>query len=73
VSPDTDDPARLPVALCPRVPEAARLVMLDAVTSPPKSENELTEIVPNECAVAATDVEAEAERAPVVTTEPSLG
>jgi hypothetical protein len=47
--------------------------MLDAVTSPPKRESELTEIEAKECASTATAVEAEADNAPVVTTEPSLG
>jgi hypothetical protein len=63
----------VPLALSPFVLAAARLVMLDAVTSPPKSENELTEIDAREWASPATDVDAVAVSGPVVTMEPSLG
>jgi len=47
--------------------------MLDAVTSPPKRESELTELEAVERALAATSAEAETEIEPVVRTEPSLG
>jgi len=47
--------------------------MLDAVTSPPKRESELTELAAVERAFAARSVDAETEIGPVVSTEPSLG
>jgi len=47
--------------------------MLAAVTSPLKSENELTELEAVDLAFAATLVETDAESAPVVRIEPSLG
>jgi hypothetical protein len=43
------------------------------VTSPPKSDSELTELEAIERAFVATFVEAETEIGPVVRTEPSLG
>jgi len=48
-------------------------VTVDAVTSPPKSDNELTELAAVERALVATSVEAETDSGPVVRTEPSLG
>jgi hypothetical protein len=47
--------------------------MLDAVTSPPKSDSELTELEAIERAFVPTLVEAETETGPVVKIEPSLG
>src|SRR5437868_900908 len=47
--------------------------MFDAVTSPPKSESELTELEAIDRAFAPTSVFAETEMGPVVSTEPSLG
>jgi hypothetical protein len=47
--------------------------MLDAVTSPPKSDSELTELEEIERAFVPTVVEAETEIGPVVSTEPSPG
>jgi hypothetical protein len=47
--------------------------MFDAVTSPPKSESELTELEAMDRAFVPTVVEAETESGPVVRTEPSLG
>jgi len=51
----------------------ARALTLAAVTSPPKRENEPTELDAVERAFAPTSVFAEAEIGPVVTTEPSPG
>src|SRR6266446_2715497 len=45
--------------------------MVDAVTSPPKSESELTELEAIDRAFVPTLVEAETETGPVVTTEPA--
>ncbi|TML50572.1 MAG: hypothetical protein E6G21_09270 [Actinobacteria bacterium] len=73
MSPLTVDAARLPVALCPLVEPVARALTLAAVTSPPKRENELTELEAVERAFAPTSVFAETEIGPVVTTEPSPG
>jgi hypothetical protein len=47
--------------------------MLDAVTSPPKSDKELTELEAVERAFVAALAEVDVERDPVVRTEPSLG
>jgi len=47
--------------------------MLDAVTSPAKSESVLTELEAMERAFVPTEVDAETETGPVVRTEPSLG
>jgi hypothetical protein len=73
VRPETEEPLRLPDAAWPLVDPAAWAVTFDAVTSPLKSENELTELEAVERAFAPTSVEADAEMEPVVTIEPSLG
>ena len=73
MSPVTAAPARLPVALCPLVDALAWPVIFDAVTSPPKSESELTELEAIARAFVPTLVEAETDTGPVVRTEPSLG
>ena len=73
VSPLTAAPARLPVALWPLVDALAWPAMLDAVTSPAKSESVLTELEAMERAFVPTVVDAETETGPVVRTEPSLG
>ena len=65
--------ARLPVALWPLVDALAWPAMLDAVTSPAKSESVLTELEAMERAFVPTVVDAETETGPVVRTEPSLG
>jgi len=73
VNPVTAAPARLPVAVCALVEALAWPVTFDAVTSPPKSDNELTELEAIDRAFVPTFVVAETEMGPVVRTEPSLG
>ena len=57
VRPETEEPLRLPDAAWPLVEPALWAVTFDAVTSPPKSENEFTELEAVERAFAPTSVD----------------
>ena len=62
-----------PAARAPRALPSADACSSTAVTSPPKSESELTELEAMDRAFVPTFVEAETETGPVVRMEPSLG
>jgi hypothetical protein len=73
VKPLTVAPERSPVADWPLVRPSERLVTVPIVTSPPKSDTELTWLDADALAFVPTSVEAEAVSDPVVTIDPSLG